>query len=339
MKKSLLPLCFLVTVLLLSSCVGKNGKNSFIPTSSGRPYELIVVVDLALWERPAGRALYGVLESDMPGLPQAERSFKIMYTSPRNFDTSLKLIRNIVVVDIQDIYSQAKFNYASNVYAEPQMVLTIQAPNEDEFEAFVKENKQVIIDFFTRAEMNRQIRLLEKGHSDYISTKVASLFDCEAWVPAELISTKEGENFFWASNNAATSMMNFVIYSYPYTDKNTFTRDYFMHKRDSVMKANMPGSRDGVYMATDTSTVETRAITVQGDYAFEARGLWRMTGGDFMGGPFVSHSRLDKANNRIITVEIFIYSPDKLKRNLVRLMEASLYTLKLPNDRVPIEIE
>ena len=49
-----------------------------------------------------------------------------------------------------------------------------------------------------------------------------------------------------------------------------------------------------------------------------------------MGGPFVSHMRLDEKNQRVIVSEIFIYSPDKLKRNLVRQMEASLYTLRLP---------
>ena len=37
-------------------------------------------------------------------------------------------------------------------------------------------------------------------------------------------------------------------------------------------------------------------------------------------------------NQRIITAEIFVYSPDKMKRNLVRQMEASLYTLRLPNE-------
>jgi polyphosphate kinase len=68
---------------------------------------------------------------------------------------------------------------------------------------------------------------------------------------------------------------------------------------------------------------------VQGGFALEARGLWRMKG-DFMGGPFVSHSRVDTVNNRVVTAEIFVYSPDKMKRNLVRTMEASLYTLKLP---------
>lgn len=336
MKRSLLYLGLVIIALATFSSCGKgkgSSKNPFMATSSGRPYEIIVVVDLGLWERPAGRALYSALEADVPGLPQSERSFKIMYTSPHNFDMTLKLIRNIVIVDIQDIYTQAKFNYASDVYAEPQTVLTIQAPNEAEFKTFVEENGQVIVDFFTRSEMNRQIRLLEKSHSDYISAKVASMFDCEVWVLGDLSSAKIGEDFLWASTQAATSDMNFVIYSYPYTDNRTFTRDFYMHKRDSVMKANIPGSKPEMYMATDTMTVETKAISVQGEYALEARGLWRVKG-DFMGGPFVSHTRLDKANNRVVTVEVFIYSPDKLKRNLVRLMEASLYTLKFPSQQV-----
>ena len=86
-------------------------------------------------------------------------------------------------------------------------------------------------------------------------------------------------------------------------------------------------------MSTDSITVDVRPIDIHGDYTMEARGLWRMKG-DFMGGPFVSHTRLDKANQRIITAEIFVYSPDKLKRNLVRMLEASLYTLKLPAEKV-----
>ena len=103
------------------------------------------------------------------------------------------------------------------------------------------------------------------------------------------------------------------------------------------MKANIPGAKEGMYMSTDSITVDVRPIDIHGDYTMEARGLWRMKG-DFMGGPFVSHTRLDKANQRIITAEIFVYSPDKLKRNLVRMLEASLYTLKLPAEKVQGEI-
>ena len=276
-------------------------------------------------------ALHDALDSDMPGLPQSEPSFRIMYTSPKDYDSTLKLIRNIVIVDIKDIYTKGTFKYAKDVYASPQMILTIQAPNEEVFEKFVEENKQTIIDFFTRAEMNRQITLLEEKHNNFISNKVDSLFGCDIWIPSELNNSKTGEDFFWASTNTGSADRNFVMYSYPYTDKDTFTKEYFVHKRDSVMKANIPGYKEGVYMSTDSLLTDVRPINVHNDYTMEARGLWRMKG-DFMGGPFVSHTRLDQKNQRIITAEIFVYSPDKMKRNLVRQMEASLYTLKLPQE-------
>ena len=85
----------------------------------------------------------------------------------------MKLIRNIIIVEVnKDLYTQPKFKYAKNVYAAPQSILTIQAPDEASFEKFVEENRQVIVgNFFTRAEMNRQIAVLENKHSDYVLTK------------------------------------------------------------------------------------------------------------------------------------------------------------------------
>lgn len=332
MKKQLSYLSLFFIALLMTACGGK-GKSVFTPTSSGRAYEILVVIDQNVWERPAGRALFDVLDSDVPGLPQSERSFRIMYTSPANYDSTLKLVRNIIIVEInKNLYTQPKFKSTQNVYASPQSILTIQAPDEESFAEFVTKHKQVIIDYFTHAEMNRQIAVLEHKHSDYVATKIQSIFDCDVWVSGELVSTKQGEDFFWAGTNAATGDCNFVMYSYPYTDKDTFTKEYFVHKRDSVMKVNIPGAREGMYMMTDSLMTDVKPITVQGEYALEARGLWRVKG-DFMGGPFVSHVRLDRANQRIIVSEIFVYSPDKLKRNLVRQMEASLYTVKLPNSR------
>lgn len=130
--------------------------------------------------------------------------------------------------------------------------MTIQAPNEEEFQKFVEENKQTIVDFFTRAEMNRQISMLEEKHSNFISQKEDSLFGCDIWLPAELANSKTGKDFFWASTNTGTADRNFVMYSYPYTDKDTFTKEYFVHKRDSVMKAKHSGIKEGVYISTDS---------------------------------------------------------------------------------------
>ena len=47
----------------------------------------------------------------------------------------------------------------------------------------------------------------------------------------------------------------------------------------------------------------------------ETRGLWKMEH-DAMGGPFVSHSRVDTLNNRVVVAEGFVYAPEKMKRGL-----------------------
>ena len=76
--------------------------------------------------------------------------------------------------------------------------------------------------------MNRQITFLEGKHSNFISQKVDSLFGCDIWVDAELANSKTGDDFFWASTNTGTADRNFVMYSYPYTDKDTFTKEIFL---------------------------------------------------------------------------------------------------------------
>ena len=328
MKRTLYLLCALFMTVLVSC--HKDGKSIITPNSSGRPYEVLVVADDNCWMSPDS-SLYHVLDTDVPGLPQAERSFRISRVRPTHFDRTMRIFRNIVIVDIQDIYTQTKLKYSRNPYSAPQMIVTIQSPSQKELDEYLAKNGHVIVDFFTRAEMNRQIKLLKKEHNELISTKVGSLFDCDIWMPLGMDSYKIGKDFFWAST--AMNDLNFVMYTFPFRDNNTFTKEYFINKRDSVMKVNLPGSREGMYMKTaDPMFVETKNIAVGGEYGFEARGLWEMHN-DAMGGPFVSHMRVDKANARIIVVEGFVYNPGKLKRDLIRKLHASLYTLKMPSDK------
>ena len=310
-------------------------KKLMMPNASGLPYEMLVVMGDDQWQRPLGRAVYGVLDTDVPGLPQSERSFRITRVNPSAFDSNMfRIMRNVILVDIQNIYTQPKFKFARNVYSYPQMVMTLQAPDEASLAEYVKDNAQSILDFFTKAEMNREIDNLREEHNLEASRLAKEILGVDIWVPWTVNKFKQGKDFLWASTNTGKKDMSIVLYSYPYTDKNTFTLEYFLHKRDSVMKVNIPGGREGSYMTTQHDYVYVKDATVQGKYAQVARGLWRVQG-DRMGGPFVSHSRVDEVNGRVIVAEAFIYAPESLKRDLMRRMEAALYTLQLPqSDKV-----
>ena len=326
MKKTLL--CLLLVMLTLVGCK----KEYYFPIASGRPYEVLVVMDKSDWEASHGRALYDVLDTDVPGLPQSEPSFHISQCSEASFDNTLNLFRNIILVKINKaLYTKTKMKYTRNKWAMNQIVLTIQSPTKADFEAYCRQHSADIVDFLTRTEMNRLVADLHEKHSDVVSDLASEMFGCKIYAPTELKSSKRGKDFFWTSNNAASGMVNLCMYSYAYEGPQSFNKEYVLAKRDSVMQVNIPGAQEGMYMKTDTLYSNVKPIWVHNAYAYEARGLWYVEG-DGMGGPYVSQSRVDTLNKRVVVVEGFVYAPEKMKRGLMRRMEACLYSMLLPQE-------
>lgn len=320
---------FFSCLLLLTGCT----KEQFFPTASGRPYEVLVVLDKQTWEAPAGRALFDILDTDVPCLPQSERSFHITHIEPKDFSANFTIFRNIIQVNIdRTLFSRTGMKFMRNKYAMDQIVLTINSPSLEDFRQFCIDHKQEVIDFLTRSEMNRLIKELEQKYSKVTYDLAWQIFTCRLHAPKELKSYKKDEQFFWTSNNTASGLENIVMYSYPYEGPETFNKEYMVAKRDSAMKRNLPGEKPGMYMTTDSLCTMVKAINVHNSFAMEMRGLWYMEN-DAMGGPFVSHSRVDTETNRVVVVEGFVYAPEKMKRGLIRRLEGSLYTLQLPEEQ------
>ncbi len=321
-----------IPLLAITAC--QKGKWKMLtPQASGRPYEVLVIMDGDLWESSTGRALFDVLDTDIPGLPQPERSFHISQASPKDYNRTLHMFRNIIEVNIDRTqYTTVRMKFSRNEYANEQVILRINAPNNEEFATYVTEHAQDIIDFFNNMEVNRLCVSLRDEYSRQTYDMVKEMFDCDFHVPKELKSYKRGKDFLWVSNNSVTGMVSICVYSYPYEGPQIFNKRYILHKRDSVMQANIPGEEPDMYMQTDTLYTDVRPTVVHHAYAMEARGLWFMRN-DAMGGPFVSQSRVDTKNNRVITVEGFVYAPEKMKRGLMHRMEGALYTLLLPEEQ------
>lgn len=323
---------FLLTITMLVSC--NDTDTTFKRAAVGNPYEVLIVCTQEFWDSPAGRALENALDTDIPGLPQSERSFRISRTT--ELGNLTKPFRNIINIDINhQLYSRTLFKYSKDIFAKPQMVMTIQSPSREEFEKYVTDNAQVIVDFFTSVEMNRQIDILKQKHNPTALETVKEMFDCELMIPVEMSGEKRGKDFVWLSdfNSARPEILSFVMYSYPYTSVDNFSLENYIQKRDSVMKINMPGGKPGQFIQTEKEYVSLTETSYKDRYLQIARGLWYMEN-DMMGGPFVSHSVVDERNNRVIVVEAFVYAAGRKKGNFIRRLEASLYTLKLPADKL-----
>ena len=199
--------------MLVASCE----KSHFLPLASGRPYEVLVVMDSVEWKAPHGRALFDVLDTDVPMLPQSERSFRISQCEKKNFDRILNIFRNIILVNIDKTqYTRTRMKFTRDKYAMEQVVLTINSPSKKDFQKFCVDNRQEIVDFLTKMEMNRLVKDLKKENSKVTRELAKQIFDCGVNAPKELTSYKKGKDFLWTSNNTPSGMMSLVMYSFPY---------------------------------------------------------------------------------------------------------------------------
>ena len=283
------------------------------------------------WDGPAGQAIKGELTSEVPGLPQAEPAFKISYVIPDHFKGLLTYVRNILIVEVDpSIYTKVSLSVERNRWANNQVVMTLKAPSNEDITEYIKEHPRTIVDYFNQVERDRTLAQLTKNHSQIVEDLARKNFDVTLYVPTDMTYYRDTTGFLWTSNNAGTGRSDIVIYDFPYTDANTFTEEFLVNMRDSVMKANMPGTYPGSYMKTNKDRITYTPTTIDGEYAGVLRGLWEMEG-DMMGGPFVSHARLDKKNNRIVVVEGFVYAPETDKRNFMRRTESALHSLRFNN--------
>lgn len=324
---------FIFSLISLLLVLGGCSSNMVLPQATGWVYEVVVVMDQKVWDGEGGAALTAELESDIPGLPQPEAALKLTKVTPEVFDGMLRYAKNIMRVNVNPAsYTKVSLRYETNAWAQNQVVLTLNAPDQASIVQYLNEKKGVLVEFFTKAEMDRVFTTLEKTYSSLVMEKVQAKFDVKLNVPAEMTFYKDTTDFFWTSNNANTGRVDFIVYSFPYVDPETFTVNYLVNKRDSVLREHIPGSFPNSYLATELRWgLDYQPITHLGKYGGVMRGLWK-TVGDMMGGPFVSLTRVDEVNNKIIVAECFVFAPEMEKRNLIRRGEACLYTLRLPGE-------
>ena len=297
-----------------------------------------------------------IMSADMPCMPQVEPYFRLTQVATTQFDDMFKPTRNILFIDINpQKYTQLKTKVSNDYWSTPQAICRIQTPSQEEFVSYWLEHGEEVRDWFVNQEIKRQMKfyrastnkeareiLQQEGYDmlipeDYMVIMDTILVGATTYSLRNPITVVPEVRLLWCCNNKGSMRRDIVVYTYPYTDENTFTLDYLNAKRDEVLGRVINASVEGSYMGTEYKVMPpvVRNIVVHEDeHATEVRGLWKILDGEAMGGPYVSHTRLDQVNGRVVTVETFLYAAGQKKRTALRQAEAILYTLQLPQDTI-----
>lgn len=329
---------------LIALCMLGCGKTERLLTSAtGSIYECLIVSPNAV-KAP----LCEVMEADMYGLPQMESTFTVTHVTNAQFDDFLKSTRNILLLDINpNKYTFVKVLKSRDVWSKPQAMIRIQAPSDEAAMDYWAENGEAIREWFVREELARQIRFYRAStNKDARASLNKQGYDL--LIPEDFIIIKNEQlqiandevSVLWTCNNKGPMRKDVVVYSYPYTAQEQFSCDSIIAMRNAVLGQLVSAQVEGSYMGTEykhfppvSRSVAALRDSVGGFYAVETRGLWKIYNGEAMGGPFVSLTRLDQVNGRVVTAEAFLFAAGQKKRNAMRQLEAILYSLEMPNER------
>lgn len=334
MKKHLF---FALVALVFMACNGSNER--LLTSATGSIYECIVVSDAAVKD-----PVCATMSADIYGLPQMEPYFTVTHVTPALFDDLLKSTRNVLIIDINEHkYTQIKTTRLRDGWSKPQAIVRIQAPSADAFLAYWKENGEAIREWYVQEELARQIRFYRASTNKKARANLNQQ-GYDMLIPEDFMlimdTTLNDVKVLWCCNNKGPMRKDIVVYSYPYTAQEQFSCDSIVAKRNEVLGRLVTAQVAGSHMGTEykhfppvSRQVPALRDTVGGFYAMETRGLWKILDGEAMGGPFVSLTRLDQVNARVVTAEAFLFAAGQKKRNATRQIEAILYSLEMPNER------
>lgn len=327
------PLAFVLLVILSSSCLknpgsGLTGKNSSLPNITGPAGEVLIVMDNNLWKSEAGNTLRESLEKEYPALPQPEPLFDVIHITSGAFDDLFKMHRTIIITDVSSVHPKTEIKYYENSWSKPQLVIKMFASSADSLNYLIKNNIDKIISSLQKYDRKR-LADVYRSTKDMSTKSILSKFGIDLAIPRGYNIDVNTDEFASLSVESSETSQVIFIYRYPYFDKNDFTTDRLISRRNEFLKKYTAGTRIGSYMTTaELFPPIVYDISVNGVNFVEVRGLWELNKG-YMGGPFISHSTLDSLHNEIITVEGYVYNPNNKKRNLMRQMEAIVYSLVL----------
>ena len=313
-------------VFLFSACDYSNSKKVYKPQSSGNINNLSVVIDNDLWDTSVGETIRSTVGAPLYGLPQDEPQLTLRQIPTSVFTGFVKNTRLVLKIK-KGLAAATKFY--KDPYASPQRMVTVSGMTNQEISDQFTANQDKIVKAFKAQEIQEKQRRTRK--SLFNSTAVTKQFGVNIQFPSIYRIAKQAEDFFWIRRDIKTGTVNLLIYTLPFDE--TLTKEALAERvitvRDSIGKQHIQGPVDGSYMTTEKAYTPFFGDTkVANLTSFETKSIWQVKDA-FMSGPFINYWIEDKANNRYLIVEGFVFAPSVGKRDYIFELEAIIRSITI----------
>jgi hypothetical protein len=356
MTQRLFPVFFLL-ISILTSCMDVSTQSVRTkPNAIGKINQVVVIADKGIWEGEVGDTLRYYLESPYLLLPQPEPIFDLKPFTVQDLKAEpvRKELRTMLI--LADL-SQKESSPAARLIAEHMGEENLRRAREDKSfistlgkDKWAKDQLLIYVFGFGRQELIKNFKqqfpaiqkqihkfdanqieanVYQAGSNLELSSSILDTFDLAIRLPKSFVSAIQNENFIWLREDTRKFVNNIMIHRIPYIKQEQFSEDGIKAIRDSLGKKYITTDVEGAFMQINDRDLPiiTRATTLNGNYAFEARGIWEMNKA-FMGGPFVSYLIHNQEKEQLLFVDGFVYGPGEEKREPMQELEHILSTIE-----------
>lgn len=329
MKRFLTYVAVALLAMCAISCNEQKRRKALLPNISGKPGEVIVVINKGDWEGAMGTVLRDTLACDFPFLPQREPMFDLVNVAPSGFTSMFQLHRNILIMNISSDVTEPGVLFRNDVWAAPQCVVRINAPTEEVAVELFKENSMKIKAVIEQAERARVIANTKKYEELSLAPVVTAMTGGSPHFPSGYKLKKKTDDFIWITYSTQFTEQSILVYKYPVVEgKDMMSPSNLVEAQSLMMMDNVPGMFENTYMIISPIIAPSVLYKKYGEHEFaELRGLWEVHN-DYMGGPFVTHAFYTPDGQDMIMLQAFVYAPKYDKKNYLKQIESVLYSFE-----------
>lgn len=297
-----------------------------LPHATGKINTIAIIIDDVLWNGEIGDTLRKKLAAPVDGLQEEEPLFTLNQFSPKIFDESVKLSRNIIVISKA---RENEFKHVENLYAAPQNVFYFNGPTLSEIITTIELHAATLVSSLKFYELIEQQRLAASA-ALFDDKRLKQKFGITLQIPATFSYALVKKQFVWLKKDIPSGNSSLLIYRVPFSRISPEKElvNSIVGIRDSIGRLYIKGLADKASMITEESYAPYLSATkIDQRKAFETRGTWELEN-SFMNGPFVNYVIQDNKTKSYIVIEGFVYNPSTAKRDMMFELESIIKSVQ-----------
>ena len=266
-------------------------------STAGKDYQVVVLCDNDIWEGDVADAVCDLLEEDIPGLVRPQGYFDIVKQVPSNEATEFDKKYGIVLsVKVSPSNEAPSYKVATNTYAQPQIIITIEASTTAQAVEFIKANTEELREVMIASEREEYLKGAKRKPAKQLMEDFTQATGYTMLIPANFSKANPAdETLTWYIRDYKNKAQYIFAFNTEYNAEagvQSVSADIvnaINAKFNTIASKDVNGSRMQINTYRD---IVADFVEVNNCKLLELRGCWEVST-DYMGGSFTAYTILE----------------------------------------------